>query len=64
MFLGDQLEEFVEPRQIDVNHDVWMERMPLDGPNGGHWCEYNDINVYDVVMSEIPWFVSGEVGST
>ena len=41
-----------------------MERMPLDGPNRGHWCEYNDTNVYDVVMSEIPWFVSGEVGST
>ena len=24
-------------------------------PNGGRWCEYNDINVHDVVMSEIPW---------
>ena len=29
-----------------------MERVPLDGPNGGQQCEYNNINVNDVVMSE------------
>jgi len=32
-----------------------MERVPLDVPNGGRQCEYDDINVHDVVMSEIPW---------
>jgi hypothetical protein len=41
-----------------------MERVPLDGPNGGRQCEYDDINVSDVVMLEIPWLVSGVVGST
>jgi hypothetical protein len=24
-------------------------------PNGGQQCKYVDINVHDVVMSEIPW---------
>ena len=32
-----------------------MECMPLDVPNGGGQCEYDDINVHDVVMLEIPW---------
>ncbi len=32
-----------------------MERVPLDVPYGGQRCEYDDINVYDVVMLEIPW---------
>jgi hypothetical protein len=36
----------------------------LDVPNGGGQCEYNDINVHDVVVPEIPWFVSGVAGST
>jgi hypothetical protein len=31
-----------------------MELVPLDVPNGGRRCEYDDINVHDVVMSEIP----------
>jgi hypothetical protein len=38
-----------------VAHDVYMERVPLDVPNGGQQCKYDDINVHDVVMSEIPW---------
>ena len=32
-----------------------MERVPLDVPNGGQQCKYDDINVHDVVMSEIAW---------
>jgi hypothetical protein len=34
-----------------VDHDVWMERVPLDVLNGGQQCEYDDINVRDVIMS-------------
>ena len=41
-----------------------MERVPLDVPNGGRQCAYNNINVFDVVVPEIPWFVSGVAGST
>ena len=36
----------------------------MDVPNGGGQCAYNNINVFDVVMPEIPWFVSGVAGST
>jgi len=32
-----------------------MKIVPLDVPNGGQQCEYDDINVHDAVMSEIPW---------
>jgi hypothetical protein len=32
-----------------------MERVPLDVPNGGRQCKFEDINVHDVFMSEIPW---------
>jgi hypothetical protein len=32
-----------------------MERVPLDVPNGGQRFEYDNINVHDVVMLEIPW---------
>jgi hypothetical protein len=41
-----------------------MERVPLDVPNGGRLCEYNDINDHDVVMSEIPWLYTVVDGST
>jgi hypothetical protein len=34
---------------------MYMERVPLDVPNGGQQCKYDDINVHDVVMSKIPW---------
>ncbi len=27
----------------------------MDVPNGGQQCKYDDVNVHDVVMSEIPW---------
>jgi hypothetical protein len=43
---------------MDIDH------VPLDGPNGGRQSEYDDINVNDVVISEIPWFVSGAAGQT
>ena len=46
---------WTKPRHSGVAHDIWMERVPLDVPYGGQWCEYDDINVHDVVMSEIPW---------
>jgi hypothetical protein len=38
-----------------------MEHVSLDGPKGGRQCEYDGINVndVDVVMVEMPWFVSG-----
>ncbi len=32
-----------------------MEWVLLDVPNGGQQCKYQDINVHDVVMSELPW---------
>ncbi len=32
-----------------------MRRVPLDVSNGGRQCEYDDINVHDVVMPKIPW---------
>ena len=41
-----------------------MELVPLDMRNGGRWCEYNDINDHDFVMSEIPWFCTVVDGST
>ena len=41
-----------------------MDHMPLDGPNGGQQCEYNAINVYDFIISKIPWFLRGAVRST
>ena len=41
-----------------------MERVPLDVPNGGGQCEYNDINDHDVVMLEIPWLWAVVDGST
>jgi len=37
---------------IGIAHYVKMEHVPLDVPNGGQWCEYDDINDHDVVMSE------------
>jgi len=40
-----------------------MELVPLDVPNGGWQCEYDDINVHDVVMSEIPWLCAVVDGS-
>ena len=57
---------WIKPRHSGVNHDVWMVHVPLDGPNGGcHWqCECNDISVNDVIILEIPWFVSGAIGNT
>ncbi len=27
----------------------------MDVPKGSRWCEYNDINVHNVIMSKIPW---------
>jgi hypothetical protein len=41
-----------------------MERVPLDVPYGGRQCEYDDINVHDVVMSEMPWLCAVVDGST
>jgi hypothetical protein len=41
-----------------------MEQVPLDVPNGGRRCEYNDINDHDVDMSEIPWLCAVVDGST
>ncbi len=41
-----------------------MERVFLDVPNGGQQCKYDDINVHDVVMSEIPWLYMVVDGST
>jgi hypothetical protein len=43
-----------------------MERvpLPLDAPNGGRQCGYNDTNDHDVVMSEIPWLCAVVDGST
>jgi hypothetical protein len=35
----------------------------LDVPNGGRQCEYDDINVHDVVMSEKPWLCAVVDGS-
>lgn len=43
---------------MDIDH------VPLDGPSGGRQFEYDDIYVNDVVMSEIPWFVSGSAGQS
>jgi len=40
-----------------------MELVPLDVPNGGRQCEYDDINVHDVIMSEIPWLCAVADGS-
>jgi hypothetical protein len=31
-----------------------MERMPLDVPYGGRRCEYDNINVHDVVIYAEP----------
>ncbi len=46
---------WTEARHSGITHDVYIERVPLDMRNEGQWCEYNDINDHDVVMSEIPW---------
>ena len=45
---------------------MYVERVPMDVPNGGRRCEYNDINDHDhdVVMSEIPWLCTVVDGST
>ncbi len=42
---------------------MYMELMQLDVPKGGRQCEYDDINVHDVVMSEIPWLCAAVDGS-
>ena len=55
---------WTKPRHSGVAHDVYMEQVPLDMRNGGRWCEYNDINDHDFVMSEIPWFCTVVDGST
>ena len=41
-----------------------MERVPLNLPNGGRQRECDTINVNDFVMLEIPWLITGAVGST
>ncbi len=38
--------------------------MPLHVPNGGRKCEYNDINVHDIIISKIPWLCMVVEGST
>ena len=56
---------WTEPRHNGIVHDVYMEQVPLDVPNGGRRCEYNkDINDHDAVMSEIPWLCAVVDGST
>ncbi len=55
---------WIKPRHSNVNHDVWMECVPLDLLNGGRLCKYDDINVHDVIMLEIPWLCAVVVGST
>ncbi len=41
-----------------------MECMPLDVLNRGQQCEYNGINVHDVIMLEISWLCMVVDGST
>ena len=55
---------WIEPRHSGVAHDVYMEHVPLDVPNGGQRCEYYDINAHVVVMLEIPWLHTVVDGST
>jgi len=43
---------------MDIDH------VTLDGPSGGRQFEYDDKYVNDVVVLEIPWFVSGSAGQT
>jgi hypothetical protein len=55
---------WTKSRHGGVTHDIWMERVPLDVPYGGRRCEYDDINVHDVVMLETPWLCAVVDGST
>ncbi len=41
-----------------------MKRGPLDVPYEGRQREYNDINVHDFIMLEIPWLCAVVDGST
>ena len=55
---------WTKPRHSGVAHDIWMEHGPLDVPYGGGQCEYDNINVNDVIMLEIPWLWAVVDGST
>jgi hypothetical protein len=50
---------WTKPRHIDVAHNVWMERMPLNGPKWGQTALIRRPHVDDAVVFVIPWFVRG-----
>jgi hypothetical protein len=50
---------WTKPRHIGIDHDVWMERVPLDGPKRGPMALIWRPHVNDAVVFVIPWFVRG-----